>query len=297
MAESRSGVLNLPDPQAVDAQGLNVFFETRRHRFVRCHALLNMTLSLAPTVSTAGIRLSDVHLRRGAQTVFQGLSLHLTQGRIGLIGDNGAGKTSLFRLLCGLEHAHQGSVQVAGCDVQRQREQLPGVVGLMFQNPDDQIIFPTVEEELGLSLQYRGIARKAAIVQAQQFLAARGLANWAPRAVSGLSQGQRQQVCFLAMLMAAPQVMLLDEPFASLDLPGQARLARELDAAPAQVLVSTHVLDHVRHFERVLWLDLGQIRGDGPGAAVCAAYEADVQERVARQRDAVSPDSTAAGAP
>jgi biotin transport system ATP-binding protein len=253
-----------------------------------------MTPSLAHTVSVADIRLSDVHLKRGAQTVFQGLNLQVAERRIGLIGDNGAGKTSLFRLLCGLEHAHQGSVQVAGCDVQRQREQLPGVVGLMFQNPDDQIIFPTVEEELGLSLQYRGVSRKAAIVQARDFLAARGLADWAPRAVSGLSQGQRQQVCFLAMLMAAPQVMLLDEPFASLDLPGQVRLARELDAAPAQVIISTHVLDHVRRFERVLWLDHGQVRGDGPGADVCAAYEADVRARMGQPLDAAAATAAAA---
>ena len=253
--------------------------------------------SPAQPASPSGIALQGVHLVRGAQTVFADFNLQLTEPRIGLIGDNGAGKTSLFRLLCGLEVARQGRVTVAGLDVQRDSAKLPGVVGMMFQNPDDQIIFPTVEEELGLSLQYRGVARKAAIVQAQQFLAQRGLADWAPRAISSLSQGQRQQVCFLAMLMAAPQVMLLDEPFASLDLPGQARLARELDTAPAQVLISTHVLDHVRHFERVLWLDQGQIRGDGPGTAVCAAYEADVQERIARQRDAVSPDSTAAGAP
>ncbi|MFG5777395.1 energy-coupling factor ABC transporter ATP-binding protein [Comamonas sp. J-3] len=234
----------------------------------------------APSATPAsGIQLQDVHLIRGAQPVFAGLSLSLTERRIGLIGDNGAGKTSLFRLLCGLEVAQQGQVLVAGHDVQRQREQLPGVVGLMFQNPDDQIIFPTVEEELGLSLQYQGVARKAAIVQAQAFLAQRGLAAWAPRAVSSLSQGQRQQVCFLAMLLAAPQVMLLDEPFASLDLPGQARLAAELERSPAQTVISTHVLAHVRHFERVVWLDQGRVRADGPGDTVCAAYEADVAAR------------------
>ena len=230
--------------------------------------------------AAAGIRLQDVHLTRGAQSVFAGLSLHWTERRIGLIGDNGAGKTSLFRLLCGLESASQGQVQVAGCDVTQQRDRLPGVVGMMFQNPDDQIIFPTVEEELGLSLQYRGTKRKDAIAQAQQFLAARGLADWAPRAVSSLSQGQRQQVCFLAMLLAAPQVMLMDEPFASLDLPGQARLSADLDSAPAQIVVSTHVLAHVRHFERVVWLDKGAVRADGAGDAVCAAYEIDVKNRV-----------------
>jgi biotin transport system ATP-binding protein len=75
-------------------------------------------------------------------------------------------------------------------------------------------------------------------------------------------------------------VLLLDEPFASLDLPGQARLARDIAAAGQQVLVSTHVLDHVRGFGRVLWLERGQVRGDGPGQEVCAAYEADVAQRL-----------------
>ena len=81
------------------------------------------------------------------------------------------------------------------------------------------------------------------------------------------------------MLLAAPQVMLLDEPFASLDLPGQARLAAELERSAAQIVISTHVLAHVRHFERVLWLDQGRVRADGPGDSVCAAYEADVAAR------------------
>jgi len=101
--------------------------------------------------------------------------------------------------------------------------------------------------------------------------------------VAGLSQGQRQQVCWLALLIAAPRVLLLDEPFASLDLPGQARLARDIAAAEQQVLVSTHVLDHVRSFGRVLWLERGKVRADGPGHAVCAAYEADVARRLQAQ--------------
>ena len=250
--------------------------------------------AIPPTPPDTGIHLQDVHLTRGARPVFAGLSLSLTERRIGLIGDNGAGKTSLFRLLCGLEVARQGQVHVAGHDVQKHREQLPGVVGMMFQNPDDQIIFPTVEEELGLSLQYQGIARKAAMVQARQFLAERGMAEWAPRAVSSLSQGQRQQVCWLSLLIASPQVLLLDEPFASLDLPGQARLARDIAAAPQQILVSTHVLDHVRDFERVLWLEQGKLRGDGPGREVCSAYEEAVAAQISAELAAsLNPSSTA----
>lgn len=229
------------------------------------------------------VHIRNVSLRRGSTLVFEGLTLTLQERRIGLIGDNGAGKSSLLRLLCGLEQAHTGSVHIGTVDA-RTLGTLPGRVGMMFQNPDEQIIFPTVEEELALGLTARGMPRRAAADAASVFLRARGLAHWVGRAVGNLSQGQRQQVCWLALTIASPELLLLDEPFASLDLPGQARLAAEIGGAPQQVLVSTHLLDHVRAFERVLWLDQGQVRADGPGAQVCAAYESDVARRAAAAR-------------
>ena len=231
-------------------------------------------LTDCPT-SPASLRVEGVRLRRGITTVFDGLELRLDAPRIGLIGDNGAGKTSLFRLLCGLDTPEAGRVLLDGVELHEARAQRPGQVGLMFQNPDDQIIFPTVEEELALSWQSaHGTDRRAAKAGVRQFLQARGLADWAPRAVAALSQGQRQWVCWLAMLLAEPRVLLLDEPYASLDLPGQMRLAADMAASPQQIIVSTHVLEHVRAYPRVLWLEQGQVRADGPGAAVCTAYEA-----------------------
>lgn len=235
-----------------------------------------------PSVSAAPghrIRLDGVTLVRGDRPVFDGLTLALDEARIGLVGDNGAGKSSLFRLLAGLDAPQQGRVLVHGCDTQAERRQLARHVGLMFQNPDDQIIFPTVAEELAFSLGAHGSARQAARQQAQEFLARRGLADWAGRAVGELSQGQRQQVCLLALQIVRPATLLLDEPYASLDLPSQARLAQQLAATEQQVIVSTHQLDHVQDFERVLWLDQGRVRADGPGREVCAAYAADVCRR------------------
>lgn len=214
--------------------------------------------------------LEDVRLQRGSTVVFDGLSLRLHERRIGLIGDNGAGKSSLFRLLCGLEQPQAGQVH---------RPKASQAVGMMFQNPDDQIIFPTVEEELALSLQHLSISRAQAQQQVRDMLQLRGLTQWAPRAIASLSQGQRQHVCWLALTLAPHEVLLLDEPFASLDLPGQVLLKQEIAKAPQQVLVSTHVLAHVRHFERVIWLDKGCVRADGHGAEVCEAYEADVSLR------------------
>ena len=127
--------------------------------------------------------------------------------------------------------------------------------------------------------------KKAAQAQALQFLHTRGLQDWADRAVTSLSQGQRQHVCWLALLLAGPRSLLLDEPYASLDLPSQAQLAHDMAQAPQQIIVSTHLLDHVRHFPRVLWMAGGRVRADGPGAQVCAAYEADVRARIATWGD------------
>jgi biotin transport system ATP-binding protein len=223
------------------------------------------------------ITLEDITLTRGSTTIFTELSLHLSELRIGLIGDNGAGKSSLFRLISGLDQPQSGHVHLPSAEA---RSTAP-VVGMMFQNPDEQIIFPTVEEELALSLHHLRLSRAEAQTHVRAWLAARGLADWAPRAIGSLSQGQRQHVCWLALLIGAHRTLLLDEPFSSLDLPGQALLRQEIAAAPQQVIVSTHVLDHVRHFERVIWLDKGHVRGDGLGAEVCAQYEADVAARTA----------------
>jgi biotin transport system ATP-binding protein len=222
--------------------------------------------------SQLGIDLESVTLVRGSNTIFHGVSLTLKEPRIGLIGDNGAGKSSLFRLICGLDLPQSGQVL---------RPDDPQAVGMLFQNPDDQIIFPTVEEELALSLNHLKLSRAQAQLQVRDWLQARGLADWAPRAIGSLSQGQRQHVCWLALMIASHQTLLLDEPYASLDLPNQALLHRDIAQANAQIMVSTHVLDHVRHFERVIWLDKGQVRADGAGPEVCAAYEADVAARTA----------------
>ena len=232
---------------------------------------------------TSILGLHDVTLLRGTCKVFDTLSVQLNEARIGLIGDNGAGKSSLFRMICGLDAPQSGSVLVRGVEARHVNAKRPGMVGMMFQNPDDQIIFPTVEEELALGLSPTGLSRREAIAKARVFLASRGLAHWAERTIGSLSQGQRQHVCWLALMIASPELLLLDEPFASLDLPGQALLSQDIARASQQVIVSTHLLQHVRDFERVLWLDKGRVRADGSGQSVCAAYESDVALRLAGQ--------------
>lgn len=244
-----------------------------------------MNAPVSPLSSPPALELQQVHLQRGRTPVFNGLTLQLTEPRIGLIGDNGVGKTSLLRLLCGLEVPDSGHVLSHGQNLHNAGSQRARWVGMMFQNPDDQIIFPTVVEELALGLQPQGVKKKEAKLQALAFLQSRGLQDWADRAVTSLSQGQRQHVCWLALLLAGPRSLLLDEPYASLDLPSQAQLARDIAKTEQQVIVSTHLLEHVRAFPRVIWLDQGQVRADGAGAQVCTAYEANVRTRIAALGD------------
>jgi len=222
------------------------------------------------TDSSVALSLSGLRLARGRSTVFDGLSLRLAQRRIALIGDNGAGKTSLLRLLAGLESASAGTLETHGLRL-----------GLMFQNPDDQIIFPTVEEEVALGFEGRGQRRRDAVQAARAWLGERGLAHWAERAVGSLSQGQRQYLCWLSLLASGPDWLLLDEPFASLDLPGQALLRAELARVDQPMVLATHMLGQVLDFDRAIWIEQGRVKADGSPREICAAYQAEVAARVA----------------
>lgn len=241
---------------------------------------------LPPTLDrTSAMHLEQVTLRRGSTQVFDGLNLSLPERRIAVIGDNGAGKTSLLRVLCGLDTPQAGTVRIHATDIHTQPAERARLVGLMFQSPDDQIIFPVVEEEIALSFRTRtSCSKQDALAQARALLERHGCAHWAGRAIGSLSQGQRQQVCWLALKAAAPRVLLMDEPFASLDLPSQSRLADDIAEAPQHILLSTHVLAHIQNFDRVIWLDAGRVRADGRPHEVCAEYEADVAERTAARR-------------
>ena len=219
-----------------------------------------------------GIILDDIALSIEGRAVLAPLSLTLTERRIGLIGRNGSGKTSLLRLIAGLQPPDQGRVTVGGVDMARDRAGAIRRLGILFQNPDHQIIFPTVEEEIAFGLRQLGASRDQATAQAHTALAEHGREDWAKRPTHALSQGQRQYLCLMAVLAMAPEVILLDEPFTGLDLPTSIRLRRALDALDQQLLMVTHDPSLLGGYDRVLWLNEGRLQADGPADKVLAAY-------------------------
>ncbi|MFD2738226.1 energy-coupling factor ABC transporter ATP-binding protein [Sulfitobacter aestuarii] len=224
------------------------------------------------------IALENVQFAPEATPVLRDISLRASERRIAIVGRNGSGKTSLARIIAGLVLPDEGRVRIAGVDVGKDRRAALKVVGVLFQNPDHQIIFPTVEEEIGFGLTQLGQSKAEAARNVTAILERFGKSHWARAAIHRLSQGQRQLVCLMAVLAMRPKVILLDEPFAGLDIPTSLHLERVLDGIDATLLQITHDPATVQHYDRVVWLDEGSIRQQGAPAVVLPAFTAAMTE-------------------
>ncbi|MGO4909046.1 energy-coupling factor ABC transporter ATP-binding protein [Pseudorhodobacter sp. W20_MBD10_FR17] len=226
----------------------------------------------SPLPDDSSITLTDASFAVAGRQILGGLTLHLTEQRIGIIGRNGSGKSTFLRLVAGLIAPTTGSVKVGGLAPASDRKAMLARIGILFQNPDHQIIFPTVGEELAFGLRQQGLDKAAATVQVQALLARHGRSHWVAQPVTALSQGQRHFLCLLAVLAMQPGTILLDEPFAGLDLPTQARLDRTLASLPQRLILITHDPKALAGYDRVIWLEDGRLRADGPVGPIVAQF-------------------------
>lgn len=224
-----------------------------------------------------GIVLQGVAFAVAGKPILHGISLDLQERRIGIVGRNGSGKTTLLRLMAGLVAPTAGTVRLGGVDPAKDRRAALAAVGILFQNPDHQIIFPTVAEELAFGLVQQGLSRSEAAARVRAALEAEGRGDWAAQPVQALSQGQKQWLCLMAILLMAPGTILLDEPFAALDLPLQIRLTRRLAALPQRLVTISHDPAAVAGCDRVIWLEAGRVAMDGAAAPVLAAFRAEME--------------------
>lgn len=230
----------------------------------------------APLPDDHGLTLHNAGVALAGRVILSGLTLQMTEQRIGIIGRNGSGKSTLLRLMAGLIAPTTGSVTVAGIDPAKDRKAMLGLLGILFQNPDHQIIFPTVGEELAFGLRQLGLDKATAAQQARTLLKVHGRAHWEAEPVTALSQGQRHFLCLLSVLAMEPETILLDEPFAGLDLPTQARLSRSLATLPQRLITITHEPAALQTYDRVIWLEAGKIRADGEAAAILPEFTAEM---------------------
>ncbi|HEX2412000.1 MAG TPA: ABC transporter ATP-binding protein [Solirubrobacteraceae bacterium] len=201
-----------------------------------------------------------------------GVDLHVTHGeRVAVLGPNGAGKTTLMLQLNGLLTG-DGELEVAGLDVGcDDARELRAAVGLVFQDPDDQLFMPTVEEDVAFGPLNLGLPRGEVSLRVAEALAAVRMEHVAGRAPHQLSLGQRRRVAIATVLAMRPRLLVLDEPSANLDPRARRELLEVLDRVERTMLVVTHDLPFAAQLcERAVLLSGGRIVADGPCTDILA---------------------------
>ncbi|WP_392508471.1 energy-coupling factor ABC transporter ATP-binding protein [Naumannella halotolerans] len=220
----------------------------------------------------ASIDFDRVEVSLGGRTVVHELTLQLSERRIGILGANGSGKSTLVRCINGLVRPRSGTVRVHGHDVARETAKVRRLVGFLFADADQQIIMPTVAEDLAFSLRGRPRAEIDAAVEAS--LQRWGLTDHADHPCHLLSGGQKQVLALAAIALTEPAVLIADEPTTLLDLRNVRRLAATLAALDQQQVVVTHTPELLADFDRVLVLEAGRVVCDADPAAAIAYYDA-----------------------
>lgn len=208
--------------------------------------------------------------------ILQPTTLTLTEKRIGIIGENGGGKSTLVRLINGLGAVTGGTVTYEGMNVAKQAKEIRKKVGFIFSDADNQIVMPTVAEDIAFSLRKRKLSKTQRNQLVQEALEHFGLANHADTSPHLLSGGQKQLLALVAVLILNPTTIIADEPTTLLDLRNRLHIRNIFAQLEQQVIVVTHDLDFIADFDRVIRVSAGEIVDDGEPKEVIDRYIRDM---------------------
>ena len=222
--------------------------------------------------SPPAIEVSELHFAYpDGVPALNGVNLTIAAGeRVGLIGANGAGKSTLLLHFNGILRPSRGQVRICGEPVGN--ESVRGVrqkVGLLFQNPDDQLFCPSVREDVAFGPRNLGLPEPEVQLRVTQALHAVGLDGFAERSAYHLSFGQKRRAALATVLSMNPEILVFDEPSANLDPRGRRELLALLATMPQTMVVATHNLGFVRELcPRCLVLEAGRVVLDAPTSEI-----------------------------
>ena len=203
----------------------------------------------------------------------RGIDLVVARGeKVALVGPNGAGKSTLMLHLNGINEPSHGSVRIGGTPVVRANlGRIRAEVGLVFQDPDDQLFSPTVRDDVAFGPLHMGLAGTEIHDRVERALASVGMAGFERRLPHHLSLGQRKRVSMATVLSMDPSVLVFDEPSSGLDPRGRRELIGMLRELPQTMLVATHDMRLASEvLGRTVVMDDGRVVADGPTANLMA---------------------------
>ncbi len=220
---------------------------------------------MIPAIEVAGLS----HRYPDGTEALRNVSLAIAPGEcVGLLGANGSGKSTLLLHLNGIlpeKPAVASAVRINGRPVTTANiDAVRREVGLLFQDPDDQLFCATVAEDVAFGPQQLGLAAEVVSARVATALARVGLADYGARTPHHLSQGEKRRACLAGVLAYEPSILVLDEPTSGLDPRGRRELKRLLAELPATKLIATHDLELVVELcPRSVVLDRGRVVADG----------------------------------
>jgi cobalt/nickel transport system ATP-binding protein len=198
--------------------------------------------------------------------VLDDITLHIKAcERVALVGPNGAGKSTLMLQLNGILRSESGVIRLCGIELNDSTlRTIRRAVGLVFQNPDDQLFSPTVFDDVAFGPIYQGCSEEDIRSRVQRALAAVHMESYIGRMSHHLSVGEKKRIAIATVLSMEPEILVLDEPTAGLDPQARRNFIRLLVELQQTMLVATHDLAFVREIcPRTIILDAGRIVADG----------------------------------
>jgi biotin transport system ATP-binding protein len=206
------------------------------------------------------------------RSVLRDISLTLAERRIAIIGANGSGKTTFARTLNGLVVPQKGEVLVDGISARKNGREVRALVGYVFQNPEHQIVMPTVEEDLAFGLENMNLPKAEIAVRVSDMLVAHGLSDRGSSAAHLLSGGEQKLLTLLSVLIMKPRYVIFDEPMNSLDRAARRRLSAIMDGLEQTIITITHDFDLIAGYDRVILIHDGVVAADGAPGDVIRRY-------------------------
>lgn len=213
------------------------------------------------------IKIDNISFSYSSQKIFENLSLNLEKGKFYvLLGKNGSGKSTLIKLLLGIEKAENGKILIDNMDLEKNLYECRKNMGMVFQNPDEQIVSENIEEELVFSMTNYSCSSFEMKERALEILKDINLFEKKEVRVSQLSGGEKQRLCIGSALMLKPKILILDESTAMLDEKNRELIFKLLERVKNEgttIILITHHLNEIEYADEIIYLESKKIKWIG----------------------------------